>query len=490
MTTLNSGDNIMINKYLALAMTIAPLSLVGCGDSGTGSSNNSTSTTGTGTGIVYGRIDGFGSIHIDNRRLITDSNTLVVIGDDNPKIWDDSMMTDGTLKAGQIAMVREDNGHADRVTVDENVKGPVDSINPLVVMGQSIMLGAGTMVDNNCPADLLNAEVIEVYGLVDTSGAIDANIIECKTGAEVNHYSVIGAVSNLNGNTFKINSLTVDFSNADTSDLIGGQPQNGQLVQVKDDRKAYNGGSGDTLFATRVESQISMGALGSPNDHMEIESFVTDASGLPNSFRIGDLTINISASTTFLFGDVSLISNGVKLEAEGHINSSGELNADKIKFEDNDSRVDALVSSVDLNSNTITLLDDTVSVVIDGNTRMKDSITLQNISIDDSLEVRGFLGSNGKFVASEIKKGSQKTDRAELRSTASSIDATAGSMVLLGININTSSGTEFKDHNDTVISRAAFFKALVENVTTVQAKWDTYNGDVNAPVKELELEDD
>ena len=480
----------MKNKYLILAMTMAtmPFTFAGC-DSG-GSSGVSGTGTNTPTGVVYGRIDGFGSIHVDNRRLITDDNTLIVIGDDNPTIWDDSMMTNGTLRVGQIALIHESNGHANRVTVDESVKGPVDGTNPLVVMGQTVLQGAGTLVDNSCPGDLSFAEVVEVYGLVDANGAINANIIECKTDAEVNRYSVIGAVSNLNGNTFQINGLTVDFTNAVTSDLTGGQPRNGQLVQVKDENKAYNGGINDTLFATRIEPQVSTGNLASTNDHLEIESFVTDDSGLPASFKIGDLTINILPSTTFLFGDTSLIANGVKIEAEGHINSNGELNADKIKFEDNDSRVDAIVSAVDSIGGTITLLDGTVTVGIDNSTSMEDSITLSNIAINDSIEVRGYIGSNGVFVASEVKNGSDKPERPEVRGTAGNLDTTTGSMVIMGITINTSSSTEFKDHNNVLISKDAFFAALIANVTTVQAKWDNYTGDLSIPVRELELEDD
>lgn len=480
----------MKKKYLILAMAIAPLTFVGCGGGGGGSDGTSStadnSSTTTGADVVFGRIDGFGSIHVNNRRLITDDNTLVVIGDDNPKIWDDSMTINGTLRAGQIARIQESNGHADRVTIDENVKGPVDGTNPLVVMGQTVLQGAGTQVDNSCPPDLINAEVVEVYGLVDANGVIEANIIECKTSAEVNQYSVIGTVSNINGNTFQINGLTVDFTNADTSDLSGGLPQNGQLVEVKDADKTYNGASGDTLFATKVEPQVSLGSLAGSNSHLEIESFVTDISGLPTSFKMGDLTINISASTTFLFGDVSLIANGVRLEAEGHINASGGLDADKIKFEDNDSRVDAIVSDVDSTARTITLLNGSVIVGIDDSTEMDVPTPV----VGNSLEVRGFLGSNGNFVASEVKNGSGKLDRPEIRSTANKLDATAGTMEILGITINTDSSTEFKDHNDVLISKAAFFAAVVANVTTVQAKWRNYTNDLSIPVKELELEDD
>jgi hypothetical protein len=474
----------MNKKYLILAMAISPLTFVGCGGSGGNDGGGDTATTSA--DVVFGRIDGFGSIHINNRRLITDDNTLVVIGDDNPKIWDDSMMTDGTLKAGQIAMVQENNGHANRVTVDENVKGPVDGTKPLVVMGQTVVQGAGTLVDNSCPSDLINADVVEVYGLVGANGAIEANIIECKASADVNQYSVIGTVSNINGNTFQINNLTVDFTNADTSDLSGGQPQDGQLVEVKDADKSYNGGSGDTLFATRVEPQVSLGSLAGSNSHLEIESFVTDISGLPTLFKMGDLTINISASTTFLFGDVNLIANGVKLEAEGHINANGGLDADKIKFEDNDSRVDAIVSAVDSSTGTITLLDGNIIVGIDDSTEME----VQSPSAGNSLEVRGFLGSNGKFVASEVKNGSDKPERPEIRSAASNLDAANGTMVILGITVNTSSSTEFKGHNDELMSKDAFFAAVVANVTTVQARWDNYTNDLSIPVKELELEDD
>ena len=473
----------MNNKYLIILMIIAPLTFVGCGGDDGGSVDGSATKS---DDVVFGRIDGFGSIHVNNRRLITDDNTLVVIGDDNPKIWDDSMMTDGTLRVGQIALIQEDNGHANRVTVDENVKGPVDGTNPLVAMGQTVIQSAGTVVDNSCPSDLINAEVVEVSGLVGTDGVIEANIIECKARADVNRYSVIGAVSNINGNTFKINDLTVDFTTADTSDLAGGQPQEGQLVEVKDDNKAYTGASGDTLFATKVEPQESFGSMAGLNAHLEIESFVTDISGLPTSFKMGDLTINISASTTFLFGDVSLIANGVKLEAEGHINANGGLDADKIKFEENDSRVDAIVSAVDSSANTITLLDGKVTVAIDDSTEME----VPNPGVDDSLEVRGFLGSNGKFVASEVKNGSDKPERPEIRSTASNLNATNGTMVILGITVNTSSSTEFKGDDDVLMSKDAFFAAVVANVTTVQAKWDNYTGDLSIPVKELELEDD
>ena len=258
-------------------------------------------------------------------------------------------MKDTILKTGQIAFVQETSGHADRIKVDDNVKGPVDSTNPLVVMGQTVIQGAGTVVDNSCPANLLNAEVVEVSGLVDADGNIQANIIECKNTVDVNRYSVIGPVSGFvsGGNSFLINGLTVEISSTtDTSDLFGGEPQNGQLVEVKDGNKAYVAGS-NFMFATKVEPQVSLGDLASPDDDMEIESYVTDASGLagglPGSFQMSNLTVNVSTSTSFLFGDASLIANGVKLEAEGHINSNGDLDADKIKFEDNDSRVDALV---------------------------------------------------------------------------------------------------------------------------------------------------
>jgi len=183
---------------------------------------------------------------------------------------------------------------------------------------------------------------------------------------------------------------------------------------------------------------------------------------------------------------VSLIANGVKLEAEGHINANGGLDADKIKFEDNDSRVDAIVSAVDSVEGTITLLDGNVIVAIDGSTEME----VQSPGVGDSLEVRGFLGSNGDFVASEVENGSDKPESPEIRSTASNLDAAAGTMVILGINVNTSSRTEFKGENDVLMTKEAFFAAVVANVSTVQAKWDNYTGDLSIPVKELELEDD
>lgn len=473
---------------LLLILLITPFVFVGCGGGG----GDSTTSTTASTGVVAGKIDGFGSILIANRKLTTDSSTEVEI-EDEVSVWDDSMK-DTVLKTGQIAFVQETNGHADRIKVDENVKGPVDGFDVdgnLMVMGQTVVQGAGT-VDDSCPSNLLNAEVVEVYGLVDDTGAIQANIIECKTRSEVNRYSVVGTVSGFasGGNTFQINGLTVEITaTTDTDDLFGGEPQNGQLVQVKDNDKAYAAGS-SFMIATKVEPQVSLGDLASPDDDMEIESYVTDDSGLPDSFKMGDLTVNISLSTSFLFGDASLIANGVKLEAEGHINSNGDLDADKIKFEDNDSRVDALVFSVNASNGIIDLLDDKVKVIVDGNTEMEDGITIDNINDGDPLEVSGFIGANGDFVASEVKAGSGDADKPEIRSTASSINATDRTLVILGITINTDGGTEYKGHNDEILTADQFFAALVENVTTVQVKWENYIDDVSIPAKELELEDD
>ena len=473
----------------ALVMSL-PVWLAGCGGGG-GTDTTGAITPSSSVGVSSGTITGFGSVFVNGVKFNTD-NASVFRGDDQ-------LNDVRELEIGMIVRVEGsiDDKIATSVRFEEDVKGPADgpaSGDSFSVMGQSIITDAGTVFSNTSLAGVAAGDILEVSGLRNANDAIVARFVERKTNpASVNRYSVIGNVRGLDtaSRTFRIDGLTVSYSAADLSDLPSGNPADGQRVEVKDDSKAYAPGS-LSLAATRVEPQNRLGNAGVPGAKTEIESLVTRVNS-SSEFEIGGIRVRTTTSTLFLFGTPDNIVAGARLEVEGVIGGDDVLQASKVKFEDNDARIQARVDAggVDTAGGTVTLLG--IPVTVTAGTAMEDKrddvspFSLGDTLTDDYLEIRGFIGANGAFVASELRRDANDS-KVEMRAPVSQIDPVAGTVTLLGVTVNTSGSTQFRGFDDQPLSASQFFAAIVEGLTVVQARWDPFT-DVSAPVKELELED-
>jgi hypothetical protein len=467
--------------------------LTGCGGGGGGGGDAALSSgTVTATGVSSGAITGFGSVFVNGVKFNTDSAEVFR--------GDDQLNDVRELSIGMLVRVEGDLDRriANRVRFEEDVKGPADgaaSGDRFSVMGQTVITDAGTVFNNTSLAAIAAGDVLEISGLRNADDDIVARYVEGKAGpASVNRYSLVGNVRNLdtNARTFLIDGLTVDYGVAQVNDLPGGNPTEGQLVEVKDDNKAYLAGS-LALAATAVEPRNRLGNGVSTGAKVEVERLVTRVNS-SNEFELGELLVRTGPSTSFLFGSPDGIAVGARLEVEGIIDGNGVLQATKVKFEDNGLRIQAHVDplGVDAGSGTVTLLG--VTVAVDGATSMEDKrdgvspFGIGAIGDSDYLEIRGFRAANGVFIATELIRD-QDDARAEMRSPVTNVDAVAGTVEILGITINTDGSTRFRDEDDQPITASQFFGALVGGLTPVQAKWDPFT-DVSAPVRELELEDD
>ena len=467
-----------------------PVWLAGCGGGG-GTSSTDAMTPSNTVGVSSGTITGFGSVFVNGVKFNTD-NASVFRGDDQ-------LNDVRELDIGMIVRVEGsiDDKTASSVRFEEDVKGPADgpaSGNSFSVMGQTIITDPATVFNNTSLTGIAGGDILEISGLRNANDAIVARFVERKTSpASVNRYSVIGTVRDLDttNRTFRIDDLTVSYSAADVNDLPSGNPADGQLVEVKDDSKTYAPGS-LSLAATRVEPQNRLGSAGVPGARTEIESIVTRVNS-SSEFEIGGILVRTTASTLFLFGTPDNIVAGARLEVEGVLGSGGVLQANKVKFEDNDARIQANVDfgGVNVAGGTVTLLG--IPVTVTGTTAMEDKrddvapFSLSDTLADDYLEVRGFIGANGAFVATELMRDADDS-KVELRAPANQIDPIAGTVTLLGVTVTTSGSTQFRGFDDQPIAASQFFGSIVEGLTVVQAKWDPFS-DASAPVKELELED-
>lgn len=482
-----------------IASAILALSMAACGGGGGGDEptltpgNTPPPTGGIGrTGIAMGPIANFGSVIVNGVRYDTTNAVFTV---------DDQSGSESDLSVGDVVVVRgtiDDNGttgSADEVIFDDNVKGPVQSIDPannqLVVLGQTVLVSGDTSFDDSISPSSLDGisvgDIVEVSGLVDADGAIRATRIELKPAGTP--FEVHGIVSNLDaGNLrFNINALIVDYSGAALDNFPGGQVLNDDPVEAK----GTTLGAGGELVASRVEFENALGG-GNEGDRVEIEGFITRFNSTTD-FDVSGFPVTTTANTVYEGGDANDLGQNIKVEVEGDINASGVLVAVKVDIRRAKAvRATAFLDSVNAGNNTVVLLG--ITVKVDALTRIEDKssadvdpLTLASINAGDYVEVRGdeFPAGSGEILATIFEREDADTDT-ELQGYVETISDP--SFTILGVTIETGAGTVFRDVNDQVISSTDFFNQLASNDLVKATGTESADTTITATEVEFELE--
>ncbi len=444
------------------------------------------------TGIAQGPISTFGSVVVNGVRYDTSSATFSINGTSGSQ--DD-------LRVGQVVTVSgtiDDNGvdgSADQVNFDDNVKGPIQSIDiatsQVVVLGQTVLISPETSFDDSIsPASIEGLsvnDIVEVSGLVDSAGRITATRIESKPiGAEL---EVLGTVSNLDSASFlfNINNLVVDYSAATLDNFSAGQIGNGDFVEAKGTSLSNAG----ELIATRVELKNGVPGV-AEGVHVEIQGFITRFVSAQD-FDVSGLPVTTTASTSYEGGAAGDLGLNIKVEVEGDIDSNGVLVATKVDIRRAKAvRATANVDSVNAATNSLVMLGITVSV--DALTRLEDKsdadvrpLTLADINAGDYVEVRGgeFPAGSGSILATILEREDADPDTI-LQGFVETISEP--SFTILGVTIQTGGGTVFRDVDNSVMSATDFFNQLAPN-SLVKAKGsETSDTVISAEEVEFELE--
>jgi hypothetical protein len=481
-------------RKLGAVLIVAVLTAAGCGGSSGGGDSVSPPppTTPppppsggiirTGVAVGAGPITGFGSIIVNG--ITYDTSGAIFTRDDNPSSQDDFKVGETVIVKGTI---EDDNtgAVAETVELDEIVEGPVSSINEfgvLTVLGQAVTISLDTAVDDSCPASLDDPGIaaVEVYGTVDGNGTIAATRIECKTALEVDEYEVNGTVSNLNaGNfTFSINGLQVNYSSATVDDNFpGGQISEGDPVEVKGLPANFDDGvTPPVMGASKVEYKGGVLA-GNEGDHYEVEGFISDfVSATQFNVRVGSLVIAVTTtdSTVYEGGSSADLGNNLKVEVEGDLNSSDQLQATKIEIKTSTNvRVVGLVDSVSTANSTITILNITVNTATtttqfeDKSDARIEPFGIGDISVGDYIEARGQELPEGEITAFRVERDDADPDT-ELRGfvdpnsvvTDSGAAGYRESFVVLDVTIDMSSVEVYRDTNDLAISADEFWSVI------------------------------
>jgi hypothetical protein len=316
--------------------------LVACSSSGGG-------IGGTGAaGVTVGPITGFGSIVVNDVHLDISNATVNLEG-----VAGDPSDANFGLKLGMVVVVRGDfstnglTGVATSVEFEDNLEGPVDGVNvnlnQLTVLGQPVVVNTSTVFDGfSLLDDLTQGNMVEVSGLVDTSGTIVATRIERKgfTFSDVGELEIKGTIRNLDTTlkTFEIGApttpLLVQYTEAslDLEHSPNGVLENGLFVQVESQQPP----AGATVLASEIEVKSPLSdSLGEEGHHVEIEGFVTDFGALDQPFRVNGYPVRTTSTTVYEHGLPDHIANDVRLKAEGLLDADGVLVAVKVEFKDN-----------------------------------------------------------------------------------------------------------------------------------------------------------
>lgn len=456
------------------------------GGSGGGGGGGGTIADINGTGYARGAVQRFGSIFVNGREFDTSSATFVI---------DDEM--DGTqadLAVGNVveieAIFNEDGSAiAQEVRFDAELEGPVASIdranNSFTVAGQTVLVSATTVYEDTSFETLAVNDVVEVSGKIDVDGKLRASSVELKQAPD-DTVEVKGTVQNLNPatQTFMINDLTVNYSGA-VLDPVDFTLENGQFVEAE--------GSlvGGTLTATELELEDRVPV--EEGDAVEIEGIVATVTGSGFTLVSGQV-VAYDGSTIFEQGNAAEIQPGAEVEVAGNIDAGGVLQALKIELEERDADIEiaALVSAVNRDTDTITLLG--LNVQATNETRIKDDrdditepVSVDDIQVGDFVEI-GAFDRNGALVATRIEREEAETGQpeVELQARLDSEDEAGNMLVIRGVTILINDDTEFEDASDNPIDKSQFF-AQIDAGDLVEAA-GAFNGNL-ITAREVSLEE-
>jgi len=472
----------------------AALLLAACGGSSTAPAGGGVGGGGGGGGALSatskGVVTAIGSVTVNGIRF--DTSTAQIRIDDNPG------RPESELKVGMVVKVKGSKddvagtGKATEVEAHHVVRGKVDDKGGgvLKVGGHEVEIEHGTEFENHASGmnSISVGERVRVHGHPTATGRFRATRVEKEAGSS-EEFEVKGFVSDLAlaGGTFTL-KVSPDAASSYAVTMAAGATipagvVSGSSVEVRAASRPVAG----ALTATAVV--LEDGKLGEAQAEVEVEGLVT--SGNSTQFVVEGQTAATSGSTRWDNGLPADLATGVKVEAEGKLDTAGILQATKVSFRAN-VRIQGPVSTVVATSaheGSFQVLGLTVRT--DAWTEWKSSgggggaLDLTTIGTGP-VEVRGVPGQAGEIIATRID--ATNDNRLVLQGPVSSKDAAAGRLVILGLTAQAGASTEYRDPFDALLSASAFFDQVTLPKTVVKVRSRDPISGTTLPAEQMEIE--
>jgi hypothetical protein len=442
------------------------LTLAGCGG-GASSDNNITPVTLTPTPtpdpvvIKTGIITGFGSIHIDGKRYLTDNAKFTVNGQAGSNI---DQLYVGMKVSIATNEVDSETPEAVSVNYAAEIEGVITSIDrnnqQIFVSGTTVTYSDLTHFIQTTENLLTVGDRIEVNGYPAADGRYLATAIKLDTDTNnVADSYTTGTISNLDttAQTFSLNALTINYASA----IIEGTLSDGQLAKVE-------GVVLDSIMnATEIEILSIANIRGQYTDDIsafEIEGLVTALDLANNTLAINGLSVLLGAQVSYENGVAADLQVGQFIEVK--LGQNDEVVG--IQFERNeyyiDGKIKGSIEAIDLTNKTLTLNGQVYQVT--ATTRFEDDddqyINLAGLQLNDLIEVV-FSQNNEQNMIQRIERERKQEFDNEWEIEGRTTAWTDTSITINGITITLSDTIRYIN-NDFLVTKADFIALLAEGV--------------------------
>lgn len=462
----------------------ASLLLAACGGGGGGGFLAGGGTSGT--GITQGTVTSFGSVVVNGTRYQTsDDNPDIATEFEGPEIAGNPFDAEADLAVGMLVQVEwerpvgADDRQATRITHLPELIGPVTGaftirsgpgIATLEVAGRTVVVDAGTVVDDPLFRAGMNSNLTEIMSLADL--AVDTDIVQVSGlleattagdgGSQIRAArvarvgvadadpleTVTGRVSNPQEGSFQIvdpfgtTLITVNFVESAVADASLLDPSGSGALLMDEAavrvRGQFNSGPA-TLQANTPGAEIRRPLEdlqpvnvdpGDPDAQVEAEirGVITQPAGSGDTFAVTGQTVRFDASDLppGTMAPQALVP-GVRVEVKGLLivdDGSVILDAEEIRFEreaevELEDRVAGDLSGPDEEGNRSFDTRVGLTVVIQPDTVLKDdtdqatpngSLDLATFVNDDFVEVRGFFDDDGQLIARILEREDEDSE--------------------------------------------------------------------------------
>lgn len=444
-------------------------------------------------GSAAGPIDGFGSVIVNGVRFNTDTATFTKDG---------QSATQDDFRVGQLIELQGDFDSlvATSVSYRSEIKGPVTSatvtdadlgLATFMVLGQEVRVNAATVFDGTDIETITVGDLLEVSGPRDANDVVIASFIEAKQALA--EYKVAGEVYTLDqvAGTFEIGDLVVGYFGADVGDMPADvDTWLEAIVEVKGAPGDFNSVT-PSLLASKIEPIPTLTAA--PGGTIEVEGYISYLVGPAGTFEVLAIPMAYTPDTVYINGTAESIADNVKVKVRGTMGTDGIVLAEVCEILSTKAiRAEWNAENVDVAGSTVTVLGVQWEVRSETELRDKsssdvDPFTLNDLSVGDLIQVRGYLDGTTP-VAARIERDDSQSD-ARLRGPVTSIAGVGSSRVeIMGTEILGDGLTIYRDFDNSPMSQQDFFDALAAGVF-VEAKWDPFSS-TSAAADELSLEND
>ncbi len=498
MTRLSTGHSL---RYAcsSLAACGFALLLAACGGGGGGSVAGGIGGTGTPV-TASGAVSGFGSVIVNGLEFaINNTGTAITVNDATNR-------TQADLRVGMVVTVEgskftDSSGNttytANSITYRNNVIGPVQSTCvpgaavSLTVLGQPVRVDNQTNLDDGFACSGTPTGVVEVSGFADANGTIRATLIRNTNAGAGSTLEVRGVAQNVDVvlKQFRINTLVVNYGQAEKKNFPANESAlNGAYVEVKGTLLPNS-----ELNATKVEVKTSGSGGAAQQAEAEgiINQFISSA-----DFQVNGQRVTTNSSTVYEPAGASAndLALNKRINVSGNL-SAGVLTAARVRFEqDSIVEIEGDASSAGngstgsfsvFGSPGITVKVDTLTTYKDSSNAKDQTFNLTKIKQGNHLRIAA-TQSNNDVTATRVER-LDADNKAELRGV---VEQTSNpTFTILGVTVDTSSTSSFKDANGQSVNRTAFFAGIQVDTTIAKAKGQFSNNKLLAD-DEASLEQD